>query len=126
MFRRIELISPRVTLEKKDGILEVWPALKGGLCGMTTCEEVIDAWIHKLRSPKVGLPENTRFYFTETGWDEIGREVIAACQRNGQEYRVIARKENDLDVVYRDEYQVAGQPVRRGRKEGVRRRPPRF
>jgi hypothetical protein len=29
---------------------------------------------------------------TEIGWDEIGRDVVAACQRSGQEYRVIAIK----------------------------------
>ena len=90
--------------------------------GMTS-EEVADAWIGKLQFPKPSLPSNARFYFTEIGWDEIGREVIAACQRSGQKYRVIAIKENAIDVAFQDEYQVAGQPIRHARKDGRRRRP---
>lgn len=122
MYRRIEIIHEGIISEKEDGSLFVFPAVKGGLCGMTS-EEVADTWIDRLQSPKPSIPENARFYFTEIGWDEIGREVIAACQREGQRYRVIAIKENAIDVVFQDEYQVAGQPIRHGRKDGHRRRP---
>jgi hypothetical protein len=121
MFRRIELIQPGVTLTREDGEIVSIPAFKSGLMGVTT-EEVVDAWIEKLSAPKSAIPSNARFYFTELGWREIGKHVVVACQRNGQEYRVIAIKENAIDVVYQDEYQIAGQPIRRGRKAGYRRR----
>jgi hypothetical protein len=121
MYRRIEIIHEGITSEKEDGSLLIFPAVKGGLCGMTSVE-VANTWIDRLQSPKPSIPWNARFYFTEIGWDEIGREVIAACQREGQRYRVIAIKENAIDVVFQDEYQVAGQPIRRSRKEGHRRR----
>jgi hypothetical protein len=122
MYRRIEIIHEGIISAKEDRSPLVFPAVKGGLCGMTI-EEVADAWIDRLQSPKPSIPANARFYFTEIGWDEIGRDVIAACQRSGQGYRVIAIKENALDVVFQDEYQVAGQPIRRARKDGKRRRP---
>jgi hypothetical protein len=121
MFRRIELIQPGVILTREDGEIVSIPAFKSGLMGVTT-EEVVDAWIDKLSAPKSAIPSNARFYFTEYGWREIGKHVVAACQRSGQEYRVIAIKENAIDVVYQDEYQVAGQPLRQGMKAGYRRR----
>lgn len=118
------MIHQRTSVIKPDGSPVTIPALKHGLCGLTT-EEVADAWIDKLTAPKGRIPWNAKFYFTEIGWKEIGRDIVAACQRSGQEYRVIAIKENALDVVFQDEYQVASQPVRRGRKDGWRRRPDR-
>jgi hypothetical protein len=121
MFRRIELIHPAETITHNSGEVISFPAIKSGLMGITT-EEVVDAWIEKLSAPKSAIPSNARFYFTELGWREIGKYVVAACQRNGQEYRVIAIKENAIDVVYQDAYQIAGQPIRRGRKAGYRRR----
>ena len=124
MFRRIEIIHQQTSVVKPDGSPLTIPAIKHGLCGVTT-EEVVDAWFDKLAGPKGRIPWNAKFYFTEIGWDEVGRHVVAACQRSGQEYRVIAIKENEIDVVFQDEYEVAGQPVRRGRKEGKRRRPDR-
>jgi hypothetical protein len=121
MFRRIELIHPAETLTRENGEVISIPAVKSGLMGVTT-EEVVDAWIEKLSAPKSAIPSNARFYFTELGWREIGKHVVAACQRSGQQYRVITIKENAIDVVYQDEYQIAGQPLRHGRKAGYRRR----
>jgi hypothetical protein len=48
--------------------------------------------------------------------------VIAACQEHGQAYRVIKVKENRVNVVFRDEYQVAAQPRRAQARDGRRRR----
>jgi hypothetical protein len=56
---------------------------------------------------------NCRFYFTEKGWKEVGRNVVAAAQHSGQEYRIVAIKETDAEVVWRDKlmgYEVAVQP----------------
>jgi hypothetical protein len=120
MFRRIEIIHDQSTYKDSNGSDIILPAVKGGLCGWTT-EDVSEAWIDKLQAPKFTFPFNTRFYFTEKGWKEIGRDVIAACQRSGQKYRVIRIKENQVNVVFRDEYQVAGQPARLGSKGRQRR-----
>ena len=95
MFRRIELIHHFRCLSIKDG-----------LCGISE-EEVADAWADDLPSPTKRLNKNCRFYFTEQGWEQIGRKVIDACIRSGQEYRVISVKEKSVDVFYRDELQVA-------------------
>jgi len=101
MFRRIELITK---IGKHD--------FKTGLMGISTLE-VCDAWIDWLGSPRKRIHKNCRFYFTERGWDEIGRKVIAACIASGQEYRVLRVKERLVDVVYRDEHQVAVRPRRK-------------
>ena len=102
MFRRVELIDP-------DG------KLKHGLCGLSQ-EKVIDAWFDKLRGPNRSIPLNAKFYFTELGWKEVGRQVIIACQQVGQAYRVIKVKENSVNVVWRDQHsglEVAAQPKKR-------------
>jgi hypothetical protein len=99
LFRRVELIDPDHNL-------------KHGLCGLSQ-EQVIDAWINKLRGPKRSIPPNAKFYFTELGWKEVGRQVIAACQQVGQAYRVIKVKEKSVNIVWRDKHaglEVAVQP----------------
>ena len=109
MFRRIEIIN-------EYGLREgVYEAYKRGLMGISR-DEIDEAWINDLRGPDRHLPSNSRFYFTEHGWNVIGRNVIAACGRTGQKYRVIRVKESDVDVVWRDhftDYEVAAQPLRR-------------
>jgi hypothetical protein len=121
MFRRVELIHEYV-LVHQDGSKKGTHAFKHGLCGVST-PEVIDAWFDKIRGPSCAIPANCRFYFTEKGWQAAGHDVIAACQRSGQKYRVLKIKESDLDIVYRDAYEVAGQPKRAGLPEGRKRRP---
>lgn len=108
MFRRIELIH--TGREGADG--ESYPAWKSGLTP-TSLPGVADAWVDDLRGPARSLPWNCRFYFTEEGWKEVGRNVVAAAQRSGQEYRIVAIKETDAQVVWRDKvmgYEVAVQP----------------
>lgn len=116
MFRRIELIS---TFEHRGGGRD---AYESGLMG-PSLDPVADAWVEKLRGPGGRtLPANTRFYFTEKGWREIGRRVVAACGQSGQEYRIIRVKENEVNVVWRDnhtDYEVAAQPKKR-RDPGAR------
>lgn len=105
MFRRIELIT---TFPRKDGSQDTF---KSGLMGLSP-EPVVDAWIDKLRGADRSLPSNTRFYFTEKGWREVGRAVVRACGAAGQPYRVISLKENAVNVVWRDDhtgYEVAVQ-----------------
>jgi hypothetical protein len=112
VFRRIELIF-QASVDTDIG--ESYPALKGGLM-FGGPQELSDAWTYDLIGPGRTLPANCRFYFTEKGWREIGRNVIAAARRNGQEYRVIAIKETDAQVVWRDKvrgYEVAVQPKRK-------------
>jgi hypothetical protein len=121
VFRRIELIHQSGT--DPDG--EVYPAQKQGLIPIST-DEVVDAWIDDLRGPtRSSLPRNSRFYFTEKGWREVGRNVVAAAVRSGQEYRVVSIKETYAQVVWRDKvrgYEVAVQPPSkraRHRKPGL-------
>lgn len=99
MYRRIEMIFPQETCRNADGELQVSPALKARpmACGN---EQVVEAWFDKLNGPgRRSLPRNAKFYFTEAGWREVGRQVAKACQQIGQEYRVIKVKENAVDVV---------------------------
>ncbi len=81
--------------------------------------EVLDAWIDDLRGPtRSSLPSNCRFYFTERGWRDVGRKVVSAVQRTGHGYRIIAIKETDAQVVWRDkvrDYEVAIQPPNKRR-----------
>jgi len=122
MLRRIELIWEFPLSERHEDLRDRF--FKSGLCGLTT-EEIVDAW-EGLPAPKQRIPENCRFYFTEAGWEMFGRAVVAACQLSEKKYniryRVVCIKENDVDVVYRDEWQVAGQPKRKWRKDKVRRK----
>jgi hypothetical protein len=76
-------------------------------------DPVVDTWIGALRGPNRHLPSNVRFFFAEKGWREVGRAVVEACGHSGQDYRVIAIKETDAGVVWRDRhtgYEVAVQP----------------
>jgi len=110
MFRRIEMIYPQEITQRADGTLEIDQAFKAGLmaCGD---EQVIEAWFEKLNGPgRRIIPRNAKFYFTEPGWQAVGRHVVTACQQVGQEYRVIKIKETEVNVVWRDEYEAAAQP----------------
>ena len=114
MYRRIELIHTGGT--GIDG--ESFPDWKQGLTPVAW-PEVAEAWIDDLIGPsRSSLPRNSRFYFTEKGWREVGRTVVAAAIRSGQRYRIVAIKETDSLVVWRDEargYEVAVQPPSRRR-----------
>jgi hypothetical protein len=122
VFRRVDLILPGGIDDDGDS----YPPSKEGLMAAVT-GEVLDAWIDDLAGPsRSSLPSNCRFYFTEKGWREVGRKVVAAAQRTGQEYRVVAIKETDAQVVWRDRvrgYEVAVQPP--SKRRSTRTRPAR-
>jgi hypothetical protein len=119
VFRRIELING-LGADEYDNMIQAlerngeridkdltryW---KTGLMGFGN-EVVTEAWV-QMPSPKRSLYKNCRFYFTEAGWRRFGRPTISACQKTNQEYRVLRIREKSVDVVYRDEYQVAVRP----------------
>jgi len=128
MFRRIELFDEmseehyrsfieamRQSIDDPDYDIErnnprFW---KSGLMGFGN-PVVWDAWVH-MNSPRRPVTRNARFYFTEEGWRRYGRKTIEVCQQVGQRYRVIRIKENSVDVIYRDEVQVAVRPRKKSR-----------
>ena len=75
MYRRIELINPP-RVEDEISI----PAHKTGLMGAGP-NELWEAWVDDLVGPDRSLPQNCRFYFTEKGWREVGRNVVAVARR---------------------------------------------
>ena len=109
MFRRIEFILSGGVADEGES----YPPSKDGLMSVVS-GPVAEAWIDDLIGPsRSSLPPNCRFYFTKKRWREVGRSVVAAAQQVGQEYRVIAIKETDAQVVWRDKvrgYEVAVQP----------------
>jgi hypothetical protein len=61
----------------------------------------------RLRSPLI-RNRRARFYFTERGWDEVGRYVASEARGKGFLMRVIRRKNPEASqIVYRDAFQVA-------------------
>jgi len=119
MFRRIEVILPADI----DDEGQYYPPSNEGLTSVVS-GPVLDAWIDDLVGPtRSSLPTNCRFYFTEKGWREVGRKVAAAAKQTRQEYRVIAIKETDAQVVWRDKvrgYEVAVQPPSKRRSNRKR------
>lgn len=60
-----------------------------------------------LQAPLIKNPR-ARFYFTERGWDRVGRFVACEARRKGLLIRVIRRKNpSPSQIVYRDDFQVA-------------------
>jgi len=126
MFRRIELIDEmsaenyrnfvEAMRHKYDGseyeLRKEYPRFwKSGIMGFGD-PRIWDAWDH-MRSPRRSINQNVRFYFTEEGWRRYGRKTVEVCQQVGQRYRVIRVKENSVDVIYRDDVQVAVRPKRK-------------
>lgn len=106
MYRRLEIIHPEMPYQDEDGQPQKFPAEKGGIMFAND-----SSWTKKLRGPRnKSIPQNTRFFFTEKGWQAIGRHTVARCKESGQEVRVIAVKEDSVNVVWGDEFEVAAQP----------------
>jgi hypothetical protein len=54
-----------------------------------------------------------RFYFTEAGWERVGRSVAANARQEGRVVKVIRRKNPETSqIVYQDELQVAIIPIK--------------
>lgn len=124
MFRRVELIT-EIRDEEYEALLRIIEQQnnlsddakdlmrfhKSGLVGFGN-ETIWDAWVD-MPNPRRDIYKNCRFYFTEAGWRKYGRATITACQQTGQRYRVLSIKEDSVDVVYRDDVQVAVRPRRK-------------
>jgi hypothetical protein len=136
MYRRIELIdemnaedylafieSLRQSVTDPDVDLKrEYPRFwKTGLMGYGN-PAVSDAWLN-MNSPRRPVNRNARFYFTEEGWRRYGRKTIEVCQQVGQRYRVLSVKESAVDVIYRDEFQVAVRPKKKARHKNTRGAP---
>lgn len=66
----------------------------------------------ELPYPHITNPR-ARFWFTEAGWQEYGRHVVASARESGRTYRLLRRKNPPRSaVVYRDKWQVALLPVK--------------
>jgi hypothetical protein len=63
-----------------------------------------------LKAPELDRQRSLRFYFTEKGWNKIGRIVLSNILANNGQCRVLKVKENSIDPLYKDEYQVATRP----------------
>ena len=60
-----------------------------------------------LRAPSIQNPR-ARFYFTERGWDKVGRSVAGYARKKGFLMRVIRRKNPPASqIVYQDDFQIA-------------------
>ena len=129
MFRRIELLHQLTPKEYraflkalgrgKDAIEPTQSRFwKSGLMGFGYTG-VAEAWV-EINAPRRAINKNCRFYFTEEGWKRYGRPTVGACQKTGQQYRVIRIKEKSVEVLYRDKFQAA---VRPKLKKSAPRRP---
>lgn len=126
MFRRIELIGryDPDRLEELAREMEEWwddthaaariratPLdYKCGLTGSHLFGPDGSAVLLQMNAPRRTISKNCRFFFTEEGWRRYGRPAVEACGRMGLGYRVLAVKERSVEVVYRDEVQVAVRP----------------
>jgi hypothetical protein len=70
-----------------------------------------------LRRPWFQNPR-ARFYFTERGWDQVGRFIASSARKRGLKIRVI-RLKNPLpsQIVFQDALQVALLPSKARKKE---------
>ena len=76
-------------------------------------------FLHGLRAPLI-QNSRARFYFTERGWDKVGRFVASHARKKGFLMRVIRRKNPSASqIVYQDDLQIA-LLVSNGWKKGVR------
>jgi hypothetical protein len=63
--------------------------------------------LHGLRAPRIQNPR-ARFYFTERGWNQVGRFVAREAREKGFVMQVIRRKNPTASqIVYQDEIQIA-------------------
>ncbi len=104
MYRRIELINEKGRI--KGGLMSGYGDLSG-----KAVNDIFFAWANELPGPKgKGTNKNNRYFFTEFGWNRLGRRTIAACLRYGQKFRIVKIKEKSVDILYKDKYQVAVRP----------------
>jgi len=68
-----------------------------------------------LKPPKKkNINPRARFYFTEKGWNEVGRKLFdLACEQHYHPKIIRLKNPKRSDVVYADPYQVAVLPNKR-------------
>jgi hypothetical protein len=76
-------------------------------------------FLHGLRAPLI-QNRRARFYFTERGWDKVGRFVARHARRKGFLTQVIRRKNPAASqIVYQDELQIALLPSNGWKRKGA-------
>jgi len=118
VFRRVELIGRQNESWFLPFDEDIWPQpgkwKKTGLNVYLICVLLNR---HGVRRPnKIRTHKSIRFFFTETGWEKAGRPILHTIKRWGLEHRVLRIKEKSVDVIYRDDLQVAVRPRRRDDK----------
>jgi hypothetical protein len=61
-----------------------------------------------MKSPRGG--REGKCYFTERGWDEVGRKVIGILKKYKAAFRVLTVKEKEFEVMFEDRVQVVLRP----------------
>lgn len=125
MFRRIEVIYRSDLKTFAPYTFLIWQAIWE--CEPDYCPSKRTKWFNLglnflgglqkvcgVKAPR-GLKthKSMRFFFTENGWKSAGRTILKFIKHNGWQHRVISVKEGAVDVIYRDDLQVAVRPRRR-------------
>ena len=75
-------------------------------------------WELHLPAPGITNPR-ARFWFTERGWDRVGRHLVREGRRRGYVIKVIRRKNpRRSQIVFADTLQVAILPEKRHPRSG--------
>lgn len=104
MFRRIELIQDNY---------------KGGIASPSESENDIQSfflwfdlfltWCDKIKGNAGSIPKNSRFFFTEKGWEKVGRHIVVECKKRNIQFRILKFKESHVNIVWKSELEVAVQ-----------------
>jgi len=115
MFRRIELIYQRGRQTYVPFNDETWPWNQESWpsdwkkTGLNSLGPILD--MCGVRAPaNIRTHKSIRFFFTEIGWKKAGRPILHLVKRREWDHRVLSVKEKSVDVVYRDDLQVAVRP----------------
>ena len=113
MYRRIENILKAETIIIR-GRKHKLPGGKYGVMSGGPDPQIFDNpyWVAlaELPVPRESFRKNCKFYFTELGWDKFGRRMIHGLLQSKCQFMVITIKENAMEVMYKDKYQVAVRP----------------
>ena len=67
-----------------------------------------------VRAPtKIRTHKSVRFFFTEVSWNKAGRRILHGIRGIRWDHRVISIKGKSVDIVFRDNLQVAVRPRRK-------------
>jgi hypothetical protein len=126
--RRYSLLAPHVSTQIEISYMETingtaeWPdqADRGRTgAGFGFLADVMVE--HGMIGPDI-RNERARFYFTEKGWQAVGRYVAAEAKRNGHHVQVLKQKNPEASqIVYADDLQVAILPARSSKSGDVKR-----